>query len=85
MMTDVRFSFRQCRRKTGQEDDSFAGQQNPSCGTRPFFGGIRRKENLHEISVLRRAATLGTAVAKRLHVIESTSRPHCIQFPLLLL
>ena len=54
----------------------------PHAGQRPFFGGIRRKENLHEISVLRRAAAFGTAVAKRLHVIESTSRPHCIQIPL---
>jgi hypothetical protein len=82
MMTDVRFSFRQCRTKTGQEDDSFAGQQNPTCGTGPFLGGIRAKENLHGISALRRTAALGMAVAKGLRVVESTSRPHCIQIPL---
>jgi hypothetical protein len=82
MMTDVRFSFLEGKRKTGREDDSFAGQQNPTRGTRQFLGEIRGRKNLHEISILRRAAALGTAVAKRLHVVASTSRPHSIQIPL---
>lgn len=84
-MTDVRFSFRQCRRKTGQEDDSFAGQQNPTRGTTAFSDAIRGMGNVQEISDLRRAGAFGTAVAKRFRVADSTSRLHCIQFSLSLL
>jgi hypothetical protein len=64
---------------------SLAGQQNPTRGTTAFFDAIRGTVNHHKINILRRTEAFGTAVAKWFRVVESTSRPHCIQFPLLLL
>jgi hypothetical protein len=48
----------------------FAGRQNPTCGTGPFFGVTRVTENLHGISLLRRATAFGTVVAKDPGVID---------------
>jgi len=64
---------------------SLAGQQNPTRGTTAFLDAIRWTCNLHKINALCQAGAFGTAIAKRFRVTDSTSRPHCIQFPLLLL
>jgi hypothetical protein len=95
MLTDIRSVLRSSGSKKGQDSIgaifgapeiiSLAGQQNPTCGTTVFFGTIRDTENLHAINCLRRSGTFGTVVAKRFRVVESLSRPHCTQFPLLLL
>jgi hypothetical protein len=61
---------------------SFAGQQNPTGGTWRLLGGIRRMENAHEINVLHGTVAFGTAIAKRLPVVEFTTRPYYIQIPL---
>ncbi len=80
--TDFRVLSASAEEKASDEDDSFAGQQNPTCGTLLFPGGIRRAQKLHEINVLRRIASFGTAIAKHLPVVEFTARPYCIQIPL---
>ncbi|PYL04222.1 MAG: hypothetical protein DME32_02300 [Verrucomicrobia bacterium] len=64
---------------------SLAGQQNPTRGTTAFLDAIRWADNLHKVNALRRVGTFGTAVARRFRVSDSTSRPCCIQIPLLLL
>ena len=61
---------------------SVAGQQNPTCGTTAFSDATHEAGKLHEINVLYSAWVFGTAVAKRFRVVESPSRPHCVQFPL---
>jgi hypothetical protein len=87
MNPPVRSRTRRVRRWTNSpwrgELGPFAGQQNPTCGTAPFFGAIRGTENPNEIRALRRAGASGTAVAKRFRVIESTSRPHSIQISII--
>jgi hypothetical protein len=64
---------------------SVAGQQNPTCGTMAFLDAIRGMGNLHKINILHQPWAFGTMVAKRSRVVESPSRPHCIQFSLSLL
>jgi hypothetical protein len=64
---------------------SVAGQQNPTCGTMAFFDAIRGMGNLHKINTLHQPWAFGTMVANRFGVVESPSRPHCIQFSLSLL
>jgi hypothetical protein len=81
---NVRFFLRSCGSETAfgaifAAFISFAGQQNPTCGTTPFFGAKHGTQNLHDINVLRATDASGTAVAKRFRVVESTSRPYCIQ------
>jgi hypothetical protein len=91
-MTDARFAFRQQQKKTRLAGFSpslemnpsvrlgpSAGRQNPTCGTARKFHELASRTNIHEISHLRRAHASGTAVAKNLGVIESTSRPHYVQ------
>jgi len=84
------------RRRTKRQDSSdaifaapeimsVAGQQNPTCGTMAFLDAIRGMENLHKINILHQLWAFGTMVAKRSRVVESPSRPHCIQFSLSLL
>jgi hypothetical protein len=64
---------------------SFTGQQNPTRGTAPGFGEIRSIYNMHKVSQLCLKHAFGTADAKRLRVVESTSSLHCVQISLLIL
>jgi hypothetical protein len=92
MMTDIRFAFRQRQKKksrdrisrifAGSEMISFTGRRNPKCGTARKFHERSSRTNMLEMSRLHRRCAFGTAVAKGLRVVESTSRPHCIQIPL---
>jgi hypothetical protein len=98
MMTDVRFPFRRRQKKQRRDRISrmspgpemnppvrlgpFTGRQNPTCGTAWKLHELSSRTNMHGLSHLRRARGFGTAVAKDLDVVESTSRPHCIQISL---
>ena len=56
-----------------------------NAGTMAFLDAIRGMGNLHKINILHQPWAFGTMVAKRSRVVESPSRPHCIQFSLSLL
>jgi hypothetical protein len=90
MLTDIRSLLRSRGERKEisaifavREMISFAGQQNPTCGTTPVFEAFRWTQNLHEIRTLRRAGAFGTAVAKRFRVADYRSGPHYIQISLL--
>jgi len=50
---------------------SFAGQQNPTCGTTLVYRHNSRTENLHGMNRLRQSIVFGTRAAKGWRVLNS--------------